>query len=337
MSSSFTPPEFSTPGFSSGPQVSVVIPTCDRPVLLQRAIASALAQTLSAIEVIVVINGADQGTEAAIADCGADWVSDPRLRVMRIAEAGASHARNAGVQAAIAPWVALLDDDDSWMPTKLAQQLAVAEASVVQWPIVATQLIARTPKGDFLRPRRLPHPEEAMSDYLLTRRSWFQGEGLIQTSVIFTKRELLLTVPFQQIPKHQDWDWFLRVVEQPGVQIEFVPAALSVWYLEEARQSVSAQVNWRNSRDWIRRNRDRVTRSAYASFLLVEVGSQAARDRDWSQFWPLLREAVTEGKPLPIGFLLYLAMWLMPIELRRTLRSRFTRKAAASSVAASSV
>jgi glycosyltransferase involved in cell wall biosynthesis len=322
----------SSPLFPTTPQVSVVIPTCDRPTLLQRAIASALAQTLTEIEVIVVINGADQNTEAAIVDCGADWVDDSRLRILRIAEAGASHARNAGVNAAIAPWVALLDDDDCWMPTKLAQQLAMAEASTATWPIIATQLIARTPKGDFLRPRRLPRSDEAISDYLLTRRSFFQGEGLIQTSVIFTKRELLLTVPFQQIPKHQDWDWFLRVVEQPGVAVEFVPEALSVWYLEEARASVSAQMNWRNSLTWIRANRDRVTRSAYASFLLVEVGSQAARNRDWQQFWPLLREAMTLGKPLPIGFLLYLVMWLMPMELRRSLRSRLSRKAVASSV-----
>jgi glycosyltransferase involved in cell wall biosynthesis len=307
--------------FPIDPQVSVVIPTCNRSTLVQRAIASALAQTLTAIEVIVVINGPDEGTENALNN-----QTDPRLRVLRIAAAGASHARNAGVQAAQAQWIALLDDDDAWHPEKLAKQLALAQTVTAPWPIVAAQLIARTPKGDFLRPRRLPHPNEAISDYLLTRNSWFQGEGLVQTSVIFTKRELLIAVPFQQIPKHQDWDWLLRVMAQPGVELSFVAAPLATWYLEEARASVSSQMNWQNSLNWIRANTDRVTPAAYGSFLLIEVGSQAAKNREWSQFWPILREAIGQGSPTPISLVLYLLMWLMPIELRRSIRAKLTRQ-----------
>jgi glycosyltransferase involved in cell wall biosynthesis len=305
---------------NSAIQVSVVIPTCNRSSLVQRSIASALAQTLTAIEVIVVINGPDEGTENALKD-----FADPRLRVLRIVAAGASHARNAGVAAAQSEWIALLDDDDAWHPEKLAKQLALAQTLTASWPIVASQLIARTPKGDFLRPRRLPHQDEAISDYLLTRRSWFQGEGLVQTSVIFTKRELLLAVPFQQIPKHQDWDWLLRVMAQPGVELSFVAEPLATWYLEEARTSVSSQMNWQNSLNWIRANADRVTPAAYGSFLLIEVGSQAAKNREWSQFWPILREAIGQGSPPLMSLVLYLAMWLMPIELRRSIRAKLTR------------
>jgi glycosyltransferase involved in cell wall biosynthesis len=314
-------PDFVSPHATALPQVSVIIPTGNRSQLVQRAIASALAQTLTAIEVIVVINGPDATTETHLQDC-----TDPRLRVMRIAAAGASHARNAGVQAAQAEWIALLDDDDEWHPAKLAKQLALAQTSSAQSPIVATQLIARTPKGDFLRPRRFPRSDEAISDYLLTRRSWFQGEGLVQTSVIFTKRALLIAVPFQQIPKHQDWDWLLRVMSHPGVELSFIPEPLATWYLEEARTSVSSQMNWQNSRNWIRTNADRVTPAAYASFLLIEVGSQAAKSREWSQFWPILREAIGQGRPTPISLVLYLAMWLMPMDLRRSIRAKLTRQ-----------
>jgi glycosyltransferase involved in cell wall biosynthesis len=311
---------------SIAPQVSVIIPTSNRPQLVQRAIASALAQTCKAIEVIVVINGRDEATATHLKSCTDPRLHDPRLQVMQIAAAGASHARNAGVQAAQAEWIALLDDDDEWHPEKLAKQLALAVSMTASWPIVATQLIARTPKGDFLRPRRLPRSDEAISDYLLTRRSWFQGEGLVQTSVIFTKRELLRTIPFQQIPKHQDWDWLLRVMAHPGVELAFVPEPLATWYLEEARGSVSSQMNWQNSLNWIRANADRVTAAAYASFLLIEVGSQAAKNREWSQFGPILREAISQGRPTPISLVLYLAMWLMPMELRRSIRAKLTRQ-----------
>jgi hypothetical protein len=56
------------------------------------------------------------------------------------------------------------------------------------------------------------------------------------------------------------------------------------------------------------------------------VGSQAAQHQVWSQFFPLLREAFQLGQPNAIVLLLYLAMWLMPIETRRRIRAMLTRQ-----------
>jgi glycosyltransferase involved in cell wall biosynthesis len=162
---------------ASTPVVSVVIPTLDRPELVTRAVASALAQTLDAIEVIVVVDGPDGATRTALAG-----IADPRLHVVELAErGGAPNARNAGVMAAQAPWTALLDDDDEWMPTKLGVQLELAKGATVPLPVIASRLINRTPRTEFVMPRRLPAPGEPLSEYLTVRRGLFHGDGFIQT------------------------------------------------------------------------------------------------------------------------------------------------------------
>jgi glycosyltransferase involved in cell wall biosynthesis len=306
------------------PLISVVIPTFNRPDLLRRAIESALAQTLADIEVLVVINGLDNQTNQDL-----KTLQDDRLQILQIPESGASLARMAGVKAANSDWIAFLDDDDSWMPEKLALQWQMAQTSSATWPIVTTKLIARTAKGDFVRPRRYPRENEPIAEYLLGRNSFFQGEGLIQTSTILAPKALLEQVPFRQIPKHQDWDWLIRAMEVPGTAITFVPEVLAVWYLEEGRSSVSTIQNWHNSLQWARDNRSSLSRRAYGSFLLLSVGAQTAAQGAYGMFWPLLWEAIQLGRPKPIEFLLYLGLWGIPMEQRRAIRACLTKKRSA--------
>lgn len=313
-------------------KISVIIPTCNRPQLLQRAIGSVYAQDLmdrehgslerdqSIVEVIIIINGNDTITQPSLLN-----LTYPNLTILSTPEAGAANARNIGVNAASGEWIAFLDDDDEWLPQKLRLQYQAALNLPSPNPLIASQLIARTPHGDAIRPRRFPKPKEHLSEYLLGRTGFFQGEGLIQTSVIFTKRSLLLEVPFPSVPKHQDWEWVLRLTSRSDIQIEFIPQVLAIWYLEEKRPSVSAKHNYQASLDWIRTNRHLVTPKAYAAFLLVEVASQAAQQKQKQLFPQLLAEAFTQGQPNLIILILYVAMWLLPLELRRKIRAQLTR------------
>ena len=99
----------------SAAQVSVIIPTYRRPALVPRAVQSALAQTLRAIEVIVVMDGPDPATECALAG-----IRDPRLQIVRLPiRRGLANARNAGIAFVRTRWVALLDGDDEWFSEKL--------------------------------------------------------------------------------------------------------------------------------------------------------------------------------------------------------------------------
>lgn len=96
------------------PDVSVVIPTFQRREHAVRAVHSALAQTRPPEEVIVVDDGSTDGTGQALAVFG------KRVRYLRQENGGASSARNVGIRAATGDVVALLDDDDCWLPDHLA-------------------------------------------------------------------------------------------------------------------------------------------------------------------------------------------------------------------------
>lgn len=306
------------------PIVSVVIPTKNRLQLVRRAIASAAIQTLEEIEIIVVIDGLDTSTNREL-----EKINEPRLKIVQLPNSqGGAGARNAGVAAARGEWIAFLDDDDEWAPQKLELQLAAAEKSQYRYPIVSCFLKARTPKGEFIYPRRFPRVDEPLSEYLLARNSLSFGEGLIQTSTIFTKKELLETVPFQEgLQKHQDWDWLLKVDTLADVSIEFVRETLAIWYCWQEHHSTSGTSNWKQSLAWIRNNQNLVTPRAYSSFIMTQVSPQAAREKQWQLFWSLLKEAFVRGKLQPIDFILYLLMWFIPRNVRRSLRALFDIKA----------
>ncbi len=305
------------------PLVSAVIPTRDRPQLVKRAVQSALAQTLKEIEVIVVIDGPDENTRALLAE-----IDDPRLRVIKLpVSGGAAVARNTGIAEAAGEWVAFLDDDDEWLPQKLALQIEVANRSHYAFPIVSCYLIVRTPKGEFIWPRRLPKPSEPLSEYLFVRKSLFMGEALLLTSTILTKKELLQAVSFKVgLRKNQDGDWVLRASILPGVGAEFVSEALTVWYKEENRKTTSETNDWFHSLAWVRENRHLISPQAYASILLVFVSSEASGQGDWSAFLPLFWEAIRLGRPTPIPLLLYMGNWLIPQQARRSVRALLQRR-----------
>jgi glycosyltransferase involved in cell wall biosynthesis len=108
---------------SPGPLVSVVIPTCDRPGVAERAVRSALSQTHETLEILVVDDASTTPFELP-----AQLARDPRVQTLRLGErSGAGEARNAGVRASRGELIAFLDDDDRWRPTKIERQLEVLE------------------------------------------------------------------------------------------------------------------------------------------------------------------------------------------------------------------
>lgn len=113
------------------PRISVVISTYERPDLCDRAVASVLAQTDQPLEVLICDDGSSPATLSRL--CA--WEQrDGRVRYLRF-EPRAGYpgpARNLGVAESRGDWVAFLDDDDEWLPDKLARQrVYMSEADVV--------------------------------------------------------------------------------------------------------------------------------------------------------------------------------------------------------------
>ena len=97
-------------------EIDVIIPTRDRATLVVRAIDSVLAQTLAPRRVIVVDDGSTDETPEVLKRYG------EKILIVRSEGLGVSAARNAGISAGHSSWIALLDSDDLWEPTKLDRQ-----------------------------------------------------------------------------------------------------------------------------------------------------------------------------------------------------------------------
>jgi glycosyltransferase involved in cell wall biosynthesis len=99
---------------------TVVIPAYNAAATLDRTLASVRAQTHHALEIIVVDDGSTDAT-AEIAERHAR--SDPRLRVLRQANAGVAAARNTAIAVAHGAFIAPIDADDLWHPAKIEMQV----------------------------------------------------------------------------------------------------------------------------------------------------------------------------------------------------------------------
>ncbi len=300
------------------PLVSVVIPTKGRPSLLERAIASVMNQTYCNFEIVVVVDGPDPATCNMLAGLG-----DARVTSMvNPVSVGGAEARNVGVRAARGKWVAFLDDDDEWMPTKLQRQIDLLTMSPVGRPVGYSRVVARAPSAEFVFPRKLYDRTRHMSDYMLARNSLFSGEGLVQTSTIVAPRDLMLEQPFDRVARsYQETDWLLRVANLPETDFVAGEDPLVVWHIEDGRESITASRTWQYSLDWIDARRSLVTPRAYAAFLLVQVASLAAQAGNRHAALGLFWKAVRHGRPAPIDLFLFCGVVLVPFRFRRWMRS----------------
>jgi len=287
--------------------VSVVVPTRGRPELVTQAVTSAFKQDVSNIEVIVVMDGEDGATRAAL-----EAMEDARLRVIDLAvSVGGAEARNVGVRAARGKWIAFLDDDDEWRPHKLSRQIVAARRSIAVWPVVGSRLIVRTPEYEVVRPLREYHAGQPVSEYLFCRQSLKDGPYAMQTSTLMMPRELMLAVPFRSgLQRHQDWDWVLRAEREFGVGFAVVDEPLAVYRAEDGRGSVGRSQDWAFSLQWGREMRWGFSAKAYAWFVAAECASRAVKSRaGFAVYAEIAREFVREGRPT-VGSALMLAGFL---------------------------
>jgi succinoglycan biosynthesis protein ExoO len=102
-------------------RVSVIIPAFESRPFISRAIDSALGQSLSELEVLVVDDASSDGTADFLQT---EYRDTPRVRVLRLSEnGGPARARNIGIDAAKGEWIAVLDADDAWHESRLSRLL----------------------------------------------------------------------------------------------------------------------------------------------------------------------------------------------------------------------
>ena len=106
-------------------RVSVVIPTYNREKFIVDCVQSVRAQSLLACEIIVVDDGSIDETYQNLKELGfgSRTSAKQKLRYIYQENRGVSAARNLGIKEAKSEYIALLDSDDFWLPTKLERQI----------------------------------------------------------------------------------------------------------------------------------------------------------------------------------------------------------------------
>jgi len=227
------------------PLVSVVIPTTGR-AELSRAIESARNQAGQLRVEIIVVN--DNLDEDAVGDVDADkviWTGGARR---------GGHARNLGVLASSGDFVAFLDDDDEWIPTKLRDQLLLMGSAPNPSLVVVSgrhvHVQATTGRTSRPGPDRLIRAGQPVDEYLFRRRRPSGGRASMYTSTLLCSKELATRVPWrEELVRHQDWDWLVRLSEVPGVTFTHCPQVVTR-IQTGSPGSISASVDWSSSLEW---------------------------------------------------------------------------------------
>lgn len=189
----------------TSPAVSVIIPTYNRAGSIEAAVRSALEQTFADIEVLVVDDGSTDGTKAVL-----DGIADPRLQVLAQSKnAGASAARNIGLRAARGRLIAFLDSDDTWLPEKLARQVALLDAAPAGRDVSCTGVMLHLLDHGVTRERRV----EDSSNWSHTIAI---GCDLSPGTTLVAKREAFDRVGLldESLPRFEDWDWMFRYTRE---------------------------------------------------------------------------------------------------------------------------
>lgn len=224
----------------SGPLVTVVLPTRDRPQLLARAIPSVISQRYELWELVVVDNGTMAETRAVV-----DAIVDERVILVEGPRQGPSAARNAGLDRASGEIVCYLDDDNVMHPGWLQ---AVAQVFDKRKDVDVAY-------GISLAEHRIP---DDLGEHGWWPSFWqlpWSRETLLEENVtdmgsLAHRRELAGARFDEEVPTADDWDILLRLTADKDALA--IPA-LSHAYTMEATNRVSRKPLYRAGLEKIRR------------------------------------------------------------------------------------
>jgi glycosyltransferase involved in cell wall biosynthesis len=198
---------------AKGPTVSIILPTFNRPEYLRSAVDSVFAQTFIDWDLIIADDGSDERTRTYLRTL----VSDPRIKIIWLPHSGNPGAvRNAALRDATGEYIAFLDSDDLWRPTKLERQIASLRSNNnCHWSYTSYDRIGES--GELIYPDAQPMAPHrgAIFESLLTL------EAEVSTPAVVVERRLLAEVGgFDEAQfLWEDYDLWLRLALHSDVDL----------------------------------------------------------------------------------------------------------------------
>ena len=209
-------------GEKTEPLVSVVIPTYGRPDLLQDAVKSVLNQTYNNIELLVVDDCSPTPAKKSLAS-----ISTTHSRTIRIirhdANKGANVARNTGIKNASGNFIAFLDDDDRWDPTKIKRQVVAFQKADDSVGVVYTGEQFINEDGNTTS----VHISKVRGD---VTKKLLCGARIAPFSNVMVRSDVIQQagLPDERFPCWQDRDWYVRLSQY--CEFQPVPELLVIRY-----------------------------------------------------------------------------------------------------------
>jgi glycosyltransferase involved in cell wall biosynthesis len=188
--------------------VSVIVPTCDRPALLERALRSVAGQEFAPLEIIVVD---DTGSQRRDLVRHVDRLDISSVHIVANAHGkGVSGARNTGAELAAGELLAFLDDDDEWLPSYLSKATRQFESGDLE--VLCGDLLCQFHDG-------VDRPGKAAPDRLLPESFLTGNPGLMGSNLILTKSLYQTIGGFDEsLLAAEDSDLGLRLSLRNGVK-----------------------------------------------------------------------------------------------------------------------
>lgn len=256
--------------------VTVVITTVERPFELRRAINSVLKQNYNPLEIIVVIDGGSLVSKKVVDEY--EYLTDI-TSISNFIAVGGSEARNIGIRASKYDWIALLDDDDEWLDEKLKKQMSKVTGHFSNEVVSFTSLLTyiSNPNHKYILPKEKYITGESIGNFLFTLKNG-KWNGWVQTSTILASKTVFEALPFlSSLPKHQDWDWIMRVYKS-NFSIVHVDEPLSIYHKVLNGKSIAQSPNWKFSQEWILGKKQEISRKSYDNFLMAVVNNGISKD-----------------------------------------------------------
>lgn len=248
---------------TEAPCVDVITPTLGRPSL-ETAISSALAQPETAR--VILVDDSREGLSRS--------PSDSRVCALRTGgRTGAANARNAGMAASSAPYVAFLDDDDVWLPGHLADAVSELRRRPRVSIYCSRGLVVGTGRPGRIEPVELLG-ERALGDYFYGPDSWRSRCRRVLTSSIVFTADLRDHPMDPDLAMSEDTWWLLTAQRERGARIHQSEHIGLLMRADEGRES--ARLGERDIVAWAHRL-EGIHRGAGPGYLIGDLGRSAAR------------------------------------------------------------
>jgi glycosyltransferase involved in cell wall biosynthesis len=279
-------------GFDHSPALSIVIPSYNVAPYIEAAIVSALDQTFTDLEIIVVNDGSTDDTPEVIERTAAAR-NDPRLKVVHRTNGGLAAARNTGIETATGAYIGFLDSDDIWHPTKAEKHLRQmrADPSIgISFSHSAYLTESGQPTGGYLFAEKMTPTLHDMirrnhvgnGSTPIVRRDCFERAGLFR----------------EELKSCEDYEMWCRILWSTDYRAEAIAEPLTFYRLRDSSLSFNFEKFVHNAdlammalRNCMKNVPERVFRAGHAGHYRVAAVKAVLAQQDQAAA-KLLRQAL---------------------------------------------